>query len=126
RGWWRASAGPARAAAPAGRRVARRASAGARVAPPAEAPPTAADRMRWTALAAVPSGLVIAVTSFVTTEVAAAPFLWVIPLAMYLATFVAVVCERPGFAHAAGGGVLPAGVAALPGTLLPLVQPGVA
>src|SRR5262249_58954225 len=85
--------------AAAGLLVARGGMAGARIAAATDAPPSAADRARWTALAAVPSGLVIAVTSFVASDIAAAPFLWVIPLALYLATFVAVFRERPWFAH---------------------------
>ena len=58
------------------------------------------ERVRWIALAAVPSGLVIAVTAYLTTDIAAAPFLWVVPLAIYLLTFVAVFRERPWIAHA--------------------------
>ncbi|MEH2546304.1 spermidine synthase [Bradyrhizobium sp. AZCC 2262] len=61
---------------------------------------SAGERMRWIALAAVPSGLVIAVTAYLTTDIAAAPFLWVVPLAVYLLTFVAVFRERPWIAHA--------------------------
>jgi len=60
----------------------------------------ALERMRWIALSAVPSGLVIAVTAYLTTDIAAAPFLWVVPLAIYLLTFVAVFRERPWIAHA--------------------------
>ena len=55
----------------------------------------ARDRLAWLALAAIPAGLVIAVTSYITTDVAAAPFLWVVPLALYLLTFVAVFRDRP-------------------------------
>jgi hypothetical protein len=62
--------------------------------------PSAGRRLRWIALAAIPSGLVIAVTAHLTTDVAAAPFLWVVPLALYLLTFVAVFRERPWFTHA--------------------------
>ncbi len=62
--------------------------------------PSAGRRLRWIALAAIPSGLVIAVTAHLTTDIAAAPFLWVVPLALYLLTFVAVFRERPFFAHA--------------------------
>ena len=61
---------------------------------------SAGERTRWIALSAVPSGLVIAVTAYLTTDVAAAPFLWVVPLAIYLLTFVAVFRERPWIAHA--------------------------
>jgi hypothetical protein len=52
-------------------------------------------RLIWAGLAAVPAGLVIAVTSYITTDIAAAPFLWVLPLALYLLTFVAVFRDRP-------------------------------
>ena len=51
------------------------------------------------ALSAIPAGLVIAVTSSMTTDVAAAPFLWVAPLALYLLTFVGVFRERPWIRH---------------------------
>jgi hypothetical protein len=45
-------------------------------------------RARWVALAFVPSSLMLAVTAYLSTDVAAMPLLWVIPLALYLATFV--------------------------------------
>ena len=72
----------------------------AQAAPQDEVRASAIERMRWIALAAVPSGLVIAVTAYLTTDVAAAPFLWVLPLAIYLLTFVAAFRERPWIAHA--------------------------
>src|SRR5215813_4611926 len=76
--------------AAAGFMVARRPAPDVGAQAAAEPRPPWRDRLRWMALAAVPSGLVIAVTSFVTADVAAAPFLWVVPLAIYLATFIAV------------------------------------
>ena len=45
-------------------------------------------RLRWIALSFVPSSLMLAVTSYLTTDVAAVPLLWVIPLALYLISFV--------------------------------------
>lgn len=57
------------------------------------------DRTAWTALAAMPAGLVIAVTAYISTDIAAAPLLWVLPLALYLLTFVAVFRDKPWFAH---------------------------
>ncbi len=51
------------------------------------------------ALAAVPSGLLVAVTAHISTDVAASPFLWVIPLALYLATFVIAFQTRPLLPH---------------------------
>ncbi|MBL8560171.1 MAG: fused MFS/spermidine synthase [Hyphomonadaceae bacterium] len=46
------------------------------------------DRLFWMAAAAAPSSLMLGVTSHISTDVASAPFLWVIPLALYLLTFV--------------------------------------
>jgi hypothetical protein len=58
-------------------------------------PVSAADRFAWVVLSAIPAGLVIAVTSHLTTDIAAGPFLWVLPLALYLLTFVGTFRERP-------------------------------
>ncbi len=44
----------------------------------------------WVALAAVASALLLAVTNYLTQNVAAIPFLWVLPLSLYLLTF--IVC----------------------------------
>jgi len=43
---------------------------------------------RWLGLSLLPSALMIAVTAHLTSNVASAPFLWVLPLALYLATFI--------------------------------------
>jgi len=56
---------------------------------------TARGRAVWVALAAIPAGLVIAVTAYVTTDLASAPFLWILPLALYLLSFIAVFRDRP-------------------------------
>jgi spermidine synthase len=61
--------------------------------------PALMDRLSWIALAAIPAGLVIAVTAYISTDVAAAPLLWVLPLALYLLTFVAVYRDTPWFSH---------------------------
>ena len=45
-------------------------------------------RVRWVGFAAVPSFALLAVTRHIATDVASFPLLWVIPLALYLATFV--------------------------------------
>lgn len=66
----------------------------------ADAPaPTWALRARWIFLAAVPSGLLIAVTAHISTDVAAAPLLWVLPLSLYLLTWVLVFQSRPLLPH---------------------------
>jgi hypothetical protein len=53
-------------------------------------PPTMIARIRWLALAFVPSSLLLGVTTYLSTDVAAMPLLWVIPLALYLITFIIV------------------------------------
>ncbi len=45
-------------------------------------------RLAWVGFAAVPAALVVGTTVSLTTDVAAVPLLWVVPLAIYLATFV--------------------------------------
>ncbi|MGE4244621.1 MAG: spermidine synthase [Parvibaculaceae bacterium] len=52
-------------------------------------------RLRWITLAFVPSGLLVAFTTHLTTDVASAPFLWVGPLVLYLATYVLVFRDPP-------------------------------
>jgi hypothetical protein len=46
------------------------------------------DRAWWIALAAVPSSLMLGVTTHITTDLAPIPLLWIVPLALHLLTFV--------------------------------------
>jgi len=57
--------------------------------------PTWGRRLGWIGLAFVPSALLTAFTNHITMDVASAPLLWVVPLALYLLTFVLVFRERP-------------------------------
>jgi SAM-dependent methyltransferase len=68
----------------------RGAAAPAPVAAPALAapPPAARDLATWFGLAMLGSTLLLAVTAHLTLDVAAVPFLWVMPLSVYLFTFV--------------------------------------
>jgi hypothetical protein len=77
------------------------ASAGASDAAPVApaAPLVWRQRLAWIGLAFVPSGLLVAFTSYVSTDIASAPFLWVLPLAVFLLTFILVFRERPVFPH---------------------------
>ena len=43
---------------------------------------------RWMVLAAVPSGLMLSTTTHLTTDIVAIPLLWVVPLGLYLLSFV--------------------------------------
>ena len=58
------------------------------VAAPAEPPPTPARQALWCALAATGSVLLLAVTNHITQNVAAVPLLWIVPLTLYLLTFI--------------------------------------
>jgi SAM-dependent methyltransferase len=58
------------------------------------------ERLRWIALAFAPSSLLLGVTTFLTTDIAAVPLLWVAPLAIYLLTFVFVFSRRQIIPHA--------------------------
>ncbi len=50
--------------------------------------------LHWIVLAAVPSGLLLSTTTHLTTDIFAMPLLWVIPLAVYLLSFVVAFSER--------------------------------
>ncbi len=52
------------------------------------------ERGRWLALAAIPSGMLLAVTTTISTDLASTPLLWVVPLGLYLASFVVVFAKR--------------------------------
>jgi hypothetical protein len=60
----------------------------AAVAVAAEAPITWRQRARWCVLAALPSSLMLGVTTALTTDIAPVPMLWVAPLGLYLLTFI--------------------------------------
>jgi hypothetical protein len=51
---------------------------------------TTRRRLRWVILAAVPSSLLLGVTTYMTTDIAAIPLLWILPLALYLLSFILV------------------------------------
>ena len=70
-----------------------------RAASEAAPPPTWREIGRWVFLAAVPSGLLVAVTAHISTDVAAAPLLWVVPLSLYLLTWILVFQTRPLLPH---------------------------
>ena len=56
--------------------------------------------LQWLVLAAVPSGLMLSTTTHLTTDVFAMPLLWVIPLGLYLLSFVAAFADKRPFANA--------------------------
>lgn len=59
---------------------------------------TMRTRLRWLLLALVPSLMLLAVTAQITTDIAPVPLLWILPLAVYLASFIRVFSRgwQPG------------------------------
>ncbi|MGL6076581.1 MAG: spermidine synthase [Fimbriiglobus sp.] len=57
--------------------------------------PTNWDRARWLGLAFVPSSLMLGVTFHMTTDIASVPLLWIIPLILYLLTFIISYSSLP-------------------------------
>ncbi|WP_371395384.1 fused MFS/spermidine synthase [Fretibacter rubidus] len=53
------------------------------------------QRLFWIFLAFIPSSLMLGVTSHMANNIASAPFLWIIPLALFLLTFVIVFAKSP-------------------------------
>jgi hypothetical protein len=60
----------------------------AQPAPAHDEPPTMRARLSWVFLAFVPSSAFLAVTQYMSTDVAVVPLLWVLPLAVYLLTMI--------------------------------------
>ncbi|MEE9412506.1 MAG: spermidine synthase, partial [Methylococcales bacterium] len=70
--------------------------------------------LHWLALAFVPSGLLLGVTNYISTDIAAVPLLWILPLSLYLLSFVIVFSRL-------GDRIHPLMVAIQPIVLLPLI-----
>lgn len=71
-------------------------------------------RVRWVFLAFIPSSLMLSVTTYLSSNIASIPLLWIIPLILYLITFILVFARRVLLPHTIM-------VRALPIFLLPLV-----
>lgn len=70
-------------------------------------PTTWKQRLRWFVFAAIPAAYLTAVTQFLTTDLTPAPLLWVVPLLLYLASFVLVFSPRLRPRHATMCRLLP-------------------
>ena len=68
---------------------------------PVEPRPGWRRRLHWIALAFVPSSLLLGATTYITTDLAAVPLLWVLPLAIYLLTFILAFGRWPRALHRA-------------------------
>ncbi|QIG91084.1 fused MFS/spermidine synthase [Bradyrhizobium sp. 6(2017)] len=87
------------------------------------AAPTMAERGMWTVFAAIPAGLVVAVTAAISADLAAAPFLWVLPLSLYLLTFVAIFRDRAWVTHGRVLSLVPFAAVALTATGSAVIRP---
>jgi hypothetical protein len=61
---------------------------------------TTRQRLHWVLLSFAPSSLLLGVTAYLTDSIGSAPLLWVLPLALYLLTFVISFSRRPPLRHA--------------------------
>ena len=52
-------------------------------------------RLRWVGLAAVPTSLMLGCTTYISTDISPVPLLWIIPLTLYLLSFVLVFLRWP-------------------------------
>jgi hypothetical protein len=81
---------------------------------------TLRTRLMWIALSAVPSSLMLGTTNYLTTDISPIPLLWVIPLALYLLTFILVFLKTPVVSRGLMVRLLP--VLVLPVTLSIILQ----
>lgn len=78
----------------------------------ADAPVAPADRLLWFALPAVASLLLVATTNKICLDIAAVPFLWVLPLAVYLLSFILCFDHPRWYSRRWFGALLAAGCGA--------------
>ncbi|MBX3203892.1 MAG: fused MFS/spermidine synthase [Labilithrix sp.] len=64
------------------------------VGPPARGESKWRERLIWGGLAFVPSTLLLGATEYITTDIASVPLLWVLPLALYLLSFIVAFAKR--------------------------------
>jgi spermidine synthase len=62
-------------------------------------PPTTGRVVRWVALAFVPSSMMLGVTMYLSTDISPMPLIWVLPLGLYLLSFILVFSRMPRFIH---------------------------
>jgi spermidine synthase len=91
----------------------------------AGAAPAGRRQAWWVLLAAVPAALLVGVTTHLSTDIAAVPFLWIAPLTVYLATLILAYARSEPVGRTIGAAAVPvvalvAGLAALG-----LVRPGI-
>lgn len=87
-------------------------------------PPTIQQKAQWVLLSFIPSSLLLGVTTYITTDIAAIPLLWAVPLAIYLFTFILAFSRKPLLPSNSLAGLLPLLLTALVVlSLLKVMQP---
>lgn len=81
--------------------------------PDATPPPGLRDYATWLLLSAMGAFMLLAVTNYITHDVASVPFLWILPLMLYLGTFILCFEGRGWYRRAVFVGPLLAIVAAM-------------
>ena len=78
--------------------------------------------VRWIGMAALPSALMVATTTYLSTDIAAVPLLWVIPLALYLLSFIVAFARSSPFSLRAISWATVVTSLLLLASLMPIVQ----
>ncbi len=78
------------------------------------------ERTRWMALAFAPSSLLLGVTAYLTTDLAPVPLLWVVPLTLYLLSFILAFANPPAWVRRGCARALPPAIVA---TLAMMARP---
>jgi hypothetical protein len=73
----------------------------------------AGRRVRWVVLSLLPASLMLGVTTYLSTDIAAVPLMWVVPMSLYLGTFVLAFSSAGRRAGAVAGRLAPVLLAAL-------------
>ncbi|MDQ5843972.1 MAG: fused MFS/spermidine synthase [Acidobacteriota bacterium] len=66
------------------------------------------SRLEWVLLAFIPSSLMLGVTTYISTDVASVPLIWIVPLSLYLLTFILAFANKQLISLRVASIVLPA------------------
>ena len=69
------------------------------------------QRLWWLVCAFIPSSLLVGVTTHISTDIASVPFLWALPLILYISSFIIVFSKRPALTLAQSNRLLPMAIA---------------
>jgi spermidine synthase len=76
------------------------------------------DRLFWILLAFIPSSLMLGITTYIATDVASVPLVWIIPLALYLLTFILAFSNRQLLHVSLTSKLLPLSIVGLGGLMI--------